>query len=339
MTKTIAFFNNKGGVGKTTLVYHLAWMFADLGHRIVAADLDPQANLTAMFLDDERLEALWEPDEQAKTIRAAVAPLRGVGDVKPVELVMLSEQLALLPGDVGLSAFEDMLADHWGKCYQEDPRGYIVTTSLTRVLADAGRRHDADLVIVDVGPNLGAINRSVLLGADFIVIPVAADLFSIVGLKNLGPTLRQWRSGWEQLRKKRPADLELTLPEGMLRPLGYVTVQDAVLAESRPTKAYRRWMHRIPEAYRRYVLDSTELEASPSSVEVDPECLAVLKHYRSLMPMAQTARKPIFRLTSADGALGSHAYAVKDAYRDFETLSWTIGERSGAFERGDTVVS
>ena len=58
---TIAFFNNNGGVGKTSLVYHLAWMYADLGVPVVAADLDPQANLTRMFLDEERLEELW-PD-------------------------------------------------------------------------------------------------------------------------------------------------------------------------------------------------------------------------------------------------------------------------------------
>ena len=55
----VAFFNNKGGVGKTSLVYHLAWMYADLGVRVVAVDLDPQANLSAAFLDEDRLAILW----------------------------------------------------------------------------------------------------------------------------------------------------------------------------------------------------------------------------------------------------------------------------------------
>jgi cellulose biosynthesis protein BcsQ len=55
----IAFFNNKGGVGKTSLVYHLAWMYRDLGLNVLAADLDPQANLTSAFLDEERLEEIW----------------------------------------------------------------------------------------------------------------------------------------------------------------------------------------------------------------------------------------------------------------------------------------
>ena len=58
---TIAFFNNKGGVGKTSLVYHLAWMYAELGLSVVAADLDPQANLTSMFVDEDQLATLW-PD-------------------------------------------------------------------------------------------------------------------------------------------------------------------------------------------------------------------------------------------------------------------------------------
>ena len=46
----IAFFNNKGGVGKTSLVYHLSWMYADMGLKVLAADLDPQANLTAEYV-------------------------------------------------------------------------------------------------------------------------------------------------------------------------------------------------------------------------------------------------------------------------------------------------
>jgi chromosome partitioning protein len=66
--KTIAFFNNKGGVGKTSLVYHLAWMYADLGLSVIAADFDPQANLTSMFLEDDRLEELWETRGSKNTV-------------------------------------------------------------------------------------------------------------------------------------------------------------------------------------------------------------------------------------------------------------------------------
>ena len=57
--KTLTFFNNKGGVGKTSLVYHLTWMFAKLGINVVAIDLDPQSNLTSAFLSEEQVEDLW----------------------------------------------------------------------------------------------------------------------------------------------------------------------------------------------------------------------------------------------------------------------------------------
>lgn len=327
--KTFAFVSNMGAVGKTSLVYHLAWMFAELGYRVMAADLCPQANLTAMFLDEDQLAELWEQGDVAQTILGAVAPLlRGVGDVSPATLLTLHDQLALLPGDVGLSSFEGVLAEGWVDCHRGDARGYVVTSSLATVLTRSATQHRADVVLVDLGPTLGALNRASLLAADYIIIPIAADLFSVVGLKSLGPSIGQWRVGWRHLLDSRPEGLELMLPEGGLRPLGYVTMQHSVRREGRPSKAHRVWMQRIPAAYRSLVL---ELDGdAPASVDDDPECLAVVKHHHSLMFMAQDARKPIFRLTPADGALGSHAFAVRDAHRDFEQLARTIAERSGA---------
>ena len=70
--RTIGFFNNKGGVGKTTLVYHVAWMLSLLGKRVIAADLDPQANLTSVFLPEERLEAIWD-ESPRPTMHGAVS--------------------------------------------------------------------------------------------------------------------------------------------------------------------------------------------------------------------------------------------------------------------------
>ena len=107
----IAFFNNKGGVGKTLLVYHLAWMYRNLGLRVLAADLDPQANLTAAFLDEERLEELWEGNNRPNTVFRCVQPLvRGIGDIAIPEVEHIEERLGLLVGDLLLSGFEDDLS-------------------------------------------------------------------------------------------------------------------------------------------------------------------------------------------------------------------------------------
>src|ERR1700722_7659227 len=128
----IAFFNNKGGVGKTSLVYHLAWMFADLGVKVVAADLDPQANLTAAFVDDDQLEKLWT---SGNTIYGLIEPLiKGTGDVSIGAIVATPGQLILLPGDLRLSTFEDELSSQWSQCLAGNERAFRVESAFWRVM-------------------------------------------------------------------------------------------------------------------------------------------------------------------------------------------------------------
>ena len=101
---SIAFFNNKGGVGKTSLVYHLAWMFGELGYKALAADLDPQANLSIMALGEERLEALWPDDDHPETVFGAIQPLfGGVGDVGESHVEEIADRVGLLVGDLALA--------------------------------------------------------------------------------------------------------------------------------------------------------------------------------------------------------------------------------------------
>lgn len=326
--KTIAFFNNKGGVGKTSLVYHLAWMYADLGLNVVAADLDPQANLTSMFLEDERLEAIWADDDHNQTIYSAFQPLLdGTGDVAAPHVEHVSPGLSLVAGDLALSAAEDELSGQWPDCLDRKPRAFRVLSGMWRILMAAGERVGADLVLIDVGLNLGALNRAALVAAEDVVIPLAPDLYSLQGLRNLGPTLCRWQSEWQERLERRPDTLaDLLMPGGQMRPAGYVVLQHAVRLD-RPVQAYGRWMARIPQEYRRSVLNK-RASGSPA-INADPSCIATLKNYRSLMPMAQEARKPMFFLKPADGAIGGHMAAVQDCYRDFRALAKRIAKRCG----------
>ena len=193
-TPVIALFNNKGGVGKTSLVYHLSWMFADNEWRVIAADLDPQANLTAAFLTDEALEELWNRPDRGSVLGAVAPLLRGVGDVldePPIQ--RLAESLWLLPGDLVLSKFEDELSQQWIQCLAGNERAFRVISAFWRLVQNAAATVAADVALVDLGPNLGAINRAALIAADHVVVPLAPDLFSLQGLQNLGPALRGWR--------------------------------------------------------------------------------------------------------------------------------------------------
>ena len=322
----IAFFNNKGGVGKTSLVYHVAWMLSDQGYRVVAADLDPQGNLSAAFLDDDRLEELWPESRQPPTIFGAVRPIqRGVGDIDDPLLEQITDRLVLIPGDMALSQFEDDLSQVWPDCLERKERAFRVISAFWRVMQRGAELHRAAVVLVDLGPNLGAINRATLIASDCVVIPLGPDLFSLQGLRNLGPTLQAWREGWTERLERNP-EPQLNLPGGTMKPLGYIVMQHSVRRD-RPVKSYDKWIGRMPTTYREYVLNAP-VDGAPD-VASDKHCLALLKHYRSLMPMAQEARKPIFALKPADGALGAHTYAVHDAYEDFKKLSLEIVRRAG----------
>ena len=137
--------------------------------------------------------------------------------------------------------------------------------------------------------------------------------------------LRRWQGDWQK-RRTNWTDAEFPLPVGGMQPIGYV-VQPHGVRLKRPVRAYDRWVRRIPDEYRRSILCSNETSPEGGTSQ-DPHCLATLKHYRSLVPLGQEARKPIFALTVADGAIGAHALAVQEAWRDFETLARAILERT-----------
>ncbi len=322
----LTFFNNKGGVGKTSLVFHLAWMFSTMGKRVVAIDLDPQANLTSAFLPEEELEVLWDPDDQSQrstTIYQCVRPLTEVGDLLAPQTQRIAAGLHLVPGDLSLAGFEDLLSQAWpaaldsGNLY----RPLRVLSSFWQVAQMAAQQHSADIILADVGPHLGAINRSALIASDHVVIPLAADLFSLQGLRNLGPTLAGWRADWTK-RRENWSNPAFALPLGSMQPEGYILMQHSERL-LRPVKSYMKWADRIPSTYAESIL------AGSTHPLREDNCLARLKHYRSLMPMAQEVRKPIFQLTAADGAIGNHASAVTQARDDFHALAITILKRIG----------
>ena len=318
--KTLALFNNKGGVGKTTLAYHLAHMFPHLGRRTLAVDLDPQSNFTSQFLEEDTLEnQLWI--DAGPNILTSLAPiLSGKGDIAAPEPIKYSspagnEALSLLCGHLGLSRFEDKLSESWPKCLAKDEAALRVTTAFHRLIQLAGAEVGADIAIIDVGPNLGAINRAALLAADFLLVPLGADLFSLQGLKNLGPTVREWRDQWQLVLSLVKQSMPFSLPQAKMEPCGYVVVRHAVRLD-RPALHSAKWMDRIPPMYAESVLG-----VPPSGAAQDGHCLAKLRNYGSLMPMSHEARKPMFDLRPADGAIGSHAQLVQTCREDFEALA------------------
>lgn len=316
--KWLAFCNNNGGGGKSTLVFHLAHMLADLGRRVLLVDLDPQSTLTAMCVPEERLEALW-PDatDHPLTITGALA---SVGEPH-VEL--LRDGLGLVVGDLGLSSWEGPLASAWLRADHDEPSSRTLA-ALPHVIDLAADRHAADLVLVNVGPNLGAINRTAISAADATVIPLAPDPFAIHGLRVLGPALASWGGAVEGSTAQAPGR-GLGRRAGTMAPLGYVVMQ-AAMRLHRPARDYERWLGRASSEYHRSVLGDP---LPAPAIDQDRWCLGTMRHYHALALLARDAGKPMFHLRPADGATGSHMAVVLRCREEFEALARTLLERTG----------
>jgi len=314
MIKTIAFFNNKGGVGKTSLAFHVSWMLKKLDYRVLSVDLDPQANLTRMFMNETELEKIIVGEN---SIYSALEPLRkGIGDIQKAFIFQAEDGLGLLPGDLKLSQMEGDFSENWTKCLDEnEQRAFRITTAFYRLIVSASREMSAKIAVIDMGPNLGAINRAILIASDYVVFPLGPDLFSYQGLKNVGEVLSKWREDWKKRKSVKPEGLDIDLPDGKMAPLGYIMMRHSI-RHDQPVKAYQNWINKMPGAYKEFILKDKGDDGQ--------HLLAHLKDYRSLMPMAQEKTKPMFMLKPGDGAIGAHYQAVQSCYDDFKELTTKI---------------
>jgi cellulose biosynthesis protein BcsQ len=296
-------------------------MLVERGCRVLVADLDPQADATRMILTEDFQVGLWPNFTILRAIRPVVS---GAGDVSQVPSFEFVNNLYVIPGDLALSTFEEDFSEAWARCSNRDEAALRITAALHRAIEVLALREHFDWVLIDVGSNLGAINRAALIASEFVIVPLLPDSFSLQSLESLGPRLREWQEAWTVLRGKSPAGLRL--PTGSMTPIGYVVLERGV-RDSRPPKDNQRWVDQIPSTFRRAVLGQPVIPGTEA--EEDPYCLATIKHYRSLMPMAMEARKPVFALKPSDGAIGAHGEAVRRSYEDFENLVLRIESQTG----------
>lgn len=140
--------NAKSGIGKTFLTYHLAWMFQDLGLKTLVADLYPQANLTANFLTEDRLEQRWH-SEVVTTVSQAIRPLvQGNSEgVIPV-LEEIEERLFLLGSDMYQGQFEEAFST---AILTPTPSATPLLTSFWQQLQEAAISEAAEIILMDLG--------------------------------------------------------------------------------------------------------------------------------------------------------------------------------------------
>jgi cellulose biosynthesis protein BcsQ len=310
--KRITIFNHKGGVGKTTLTMNIAAALSDMGRRVLLVDSDPQCNLTSYLIADEVLDDLLDnaDTKNGSTIWSALKPvseaLGGFKSVPPIETGI--PNLFLLPGDIRLSEFETDLSDFWGQCLQRKLRGFRGTTALSELVNDISIAVDADYVFYDSGPNIGPLNRVIVLDCDYLIVPVACDLFSLRALKTLGHTLVTWIRDWSTIADLAPEDINLLGGEPAL--LGYVPGGFRVYGDT-ISRGHSRFLSKIEkEIHSQLVVLLNEVNPKLVSTRLRDLRLGEVKHFGALIPASQRTGLALYDVNTGSPAQRAEARKV-----------------------------
>jgi cellulose biosynthesis protein BcsQ len=321
--KRIAVFNHKGGVGKTTLTVNIAAALAALGKKVLLVDSDPQCNISSYLVEsavlDDILDHSDEPD--GNTLWSALKLLvEGVGDVREITAVERFPGIFLLYGDIRLSDFEEEMTQFWNECLQRKARGFRGTTALSLLVNHVAIQNGIDYVFYDCGPNIGPLNRAIVLDCDYFIVPAALEEFSLRSFKTLGYSLDTWVRTWKTVLELAPDQIYIF--SGRPKFLGYIVQRFRIYrgAVSSGQATY------IPRLERRIYSDVVE-----TLRRVDPELASpdmannLLGEVKDFGPLAAQSQEQGVALEDARGGTPSQR---ADAHTVFQNLAEKIIQRA-----------
>ena len=298
----ITLFNHKGGVGKTTLTANIAFALAEMGKSVLLVDSDPQCNLTSYLLPDEMVDDLLTASNASngRTIWTAVRSVfNRTGPPNLVEPLAVGD-LKLLPGDIKLSEFEEFLYDSWTESFKRRLGALHAVAAISTVVTQIHRQSPLDYVFYDTGPNIGALNRVLLLDSRFFIVPVACDLYSVRALASLGETLSKWLHDAGAIAAIAPDDVAL-LPSAPTF-LGYIPQRFKVYGQEMTNQALS-YLRQLKDRIHADVSDPLRKHSphlAPLS-SADPQ-LGQLKDMSSLVLASQREGVPIWECSNGTPA-------------------------------------
>lgn len=326
--KSVGFFNNKGGVGKTTLICNLAASLARTrGKKVLLIDADPQCNASAYLLPEDTLEKILFDDAHFSLDSFYEPVRRGQGYPQQIPTIQHSSRFGidLIIGDPKLSIREDLLSTDWSATRNGEPRGFQTTFAIRELI---GRLQSYDYVLVDMGPSLGALNRSVLLAVDYFVMPLSVDIFSLMAVQNIINSLENWKQSLSDANERHvrnesaPFMIHGNPVTWDLQFAGYVMQQYRAKRVAGVRQAV--------DAFERIIgKQKDELNKLCSFFDVDPEQvdLGEIPTLSSVVPLSQQAHAPVFDLNSKDGIVGSQYTRVSEAGEFFHKIADRFLER------------
>lgn len=326
--KAISVFNNKGGVGKTTLTFHLANALAEMGHKTLLIDFDPQCNLTILGMDEEVIHNIWlaeddfiddfqaarnklSPDEfktlvsTPRSIHFLLKPSEdGTAEIENLAPpVPLGKNLDLIPGRLTMHLYEDKIAGRWSDVYQGDPLA-VRTITKPRELAEIyAEKHGYSIVIMDTSPSLGALNKVVISTTDGFVIPCMPDMFSLYGVRNIGNALAVWKKQFDTIFHLLSNEKRKHFPTNFVRLLGYTIYNAKKYTGATPwdlATAHYKYAMEIPNAIKTFINPEIRDHISAKMLEDPIGGMSIMHTHNTLPTMAQRYHLPMWGVPSCE---------------------------------------
>lgn len=354
--KAISVFNNKGGVGKTTLTYHIAHAISEMGEKVLIVDADPQCNLTIFSLDQEKIHQIWESEDpfidegfeaskrkmnqmdykelisSPRSIHFLLKPTEeGTGDLESLPPpAKLTNRLDIIPGRLTLHLYEEKVASRWTDIYRGEPLALRTITRIRSLAEEYAKIYGYDYVIVDTSPSLGALNKVIISTVDGFFIPAYPDLFSLYGIKNIGKALASWRDEFDIVYKLISAEKRHNFPEQFVTFLGY-TIYNAKKYSGGSNQwdlaqAHLNYANQIPQTIRENISPSMREHLDEHLLENPIGETAVMHTHNTFPSMAQHYKQPMWKVPDIEldsehvnTLRGSRSkyYQTKEGYQTF----------------------
>ena len=352
--KIISVFNNKGGVGKSTLGFHLACALSEIGKKTLMIDLDPQSNLTLQCIAPDELEKMWteeEPyiadfqsalDESGISFEDFVKKPRSIHCLlKPIEdgvfesfnlgsIYKINNNLGLIPGRLSLHSYEDKISKSWSDAFLGDPQALRVITSIRNICIEASKKYDYEYVIIDTSPSLGILNKVIISMSTGFFVPCMPDMFSTFGITNIGQALKTWKHQFETMYSLLSDKKRGIFPKSFVKFLGF-TIYNAKKYSGQNNldlaAAHYSYVENLPTAIKKHIPKGCYDHLSAEIIAKPIGGKSVMHSHNTLPSMAQKYRVPIWEVPSQPNlnksdqgtVIGNRAsyYEKKDLYHSF----------------------
>ncbi|MGK0466489.1 MAG: cellulose biosynthesis protein BcsQ [Clostridium sp.] len=355
--KIISVFNNKGGVGKTTLTYHLSHSLSEMGFKVLMIDLDPQCNLTICGVSDEELLNIWEKEDpfiddfesskvnigeqefnklnnQPRSIHYLLKPTEdGTGDLKELPPpIKIDPNLFLIPGRLSMHKYENSIAERWNGLYSGVPLSIRTVTKIRNLAEEYGKELKCDFVIIDTSPSLGILNKIIISTVDGFFIPCLPDMFSLYGVRNIGDYLSIWKKEFDAIYGLISTEKRKNFPENFVRFLGFTIYNAKRYKNPDPehfnlAQAHYNYVIKIPEFIEKFIKFEVRNHLTNEMIHNPIGGMSVMHTHNTFPNMAQKYKNPIWKvpdlttLESEDAPTihGNSPYyrALKIKYQDF----------------------